>query len=137
MPLPRWGDIREFCLKQGYEERRTDHFRYQKILPDLSLSGTVVSFGKDGVVLKPDLWLRVSKRQLRLASEEDFWSGLAGGPVGYDVRPAPPVTEPLPDYLVRFLESVCHYSEAQIQATGREEAQPLLNQHYSKPLKRS
>ena len=87
MPLPRWGEIREFCLKQGYEERRTDHFRYQKVVAANTVSGTMVSFGKDGLELKPGMWLRVWKRQLRLASEDDFWSGLAGGAVssgGFD-----------------------------------------------------
>jgi len=137
MPLPRWGEIREFCLKQGYEERRTDHFRYQKVVAANSVSGTMVSFGKDGLVLKPGMWLRVWKRQLRLASEDDFWSGLVGGPIRYDVPPSPQAPKPLPGYLVHFLASVCHYSESQIEATSREEAQRMLNQHYSGQLRRT
>ncbi len=137
MPSPKWGDVREFCKRQGYQERKTDHYKYEKVLPDMSVSDTIVSFGADGETVSAGMWRRVWKRQLRLASEDDFWSGLAGGPVRYDIPPTPEEEKPLPEYLRHFLEYVCHFSEEQIQQTSREEAQRLLNEHYARPIRKA
>jgi hypothetical protein len=132
--VPRWGQIREFCRKNGYRETRTDHFHYLKLLADGSTSGTMVSHGKDTDDVPPEMWTRVWRRQLRLASEEDFWRGLRGEPVAYALSPATEPQQPLPAYLQRFLRDVLHQTDEQIAATSREQAQEQLNAHYAREL---
>jgi hypothetical protein len=132
---PRWGQVREFCLRQDYRETRTDHFRYVKVLPDRSTSGTMISMGVDGQQVPAQRWLLVWKHQLRLASEDEFWSGLRGEPVRHAVEAAPEPPRPLPSYLTRFLADVLHYSEAEISALTRDEAQRLLDDYHSRELR--
>ncbi len=78
MPRPRWGQVREFCLKVGYRETCTDHYRYIKVLPGRIPSRTKVSLGVDGEVIPVQMWQQVWRKQLRLATEDEFWKGLAG-----------------------------------------------------------
>jgi hypothetical protein len=132
---PRWGQVREFCRRQGYRETRTDHFRYLKVLADRSTSGTIISMGVDGEEVPPNMWRLVWKQQLRLAGEDEFWKGLGGEPVQYAVPPAPEPSRPLPEYLERFLRQVLHYEDAEIARTSRAEAQALLNAHYARELR--
>ena len=134
MPQPKWGQVREFCLKQGYIETRTGHFRYLKVLPDRTTSGTMVSMGVDGKEVPSLLWQRVWKKQLRLASEEEFWKGLRGEPIRYTIANESHEQVPLPQYLQRFLRDVLHRSHAEIAQTTREQAQEMLNDYYSKDL---
>jgi hypothetical protein len=133
---PRWGQVREFCLKQGYRETRTDHFHYLKVLTDGSTSGTMVSMSKDGDEVPAQMWSRVWRRQLRLAGEEEFWKGLRGDSVQYAVSPVEEQAEPLPPYLVRFLRDVLHRSDEEIAATTREKAQNELNAYYARELRK-
>lgn len=135
MRTPRWGELRQFCLRNDYRETRTDHFHYLKVLPDHSTSGTMVSLGVDGDEVPPLMWQRVWRRQLRLATEDDFWRGLRGEPFRYDVPPTPEPAQPLPSYLERFLRDTLHWPPDRIAATSREEAQGLLNAHYARELK--
>ena len=65
--------MRRFCEVQNYRATHTDHYYYDKVLPDGSTSGTKVSFGKDSEVVPPELWKRVWHRQLRLKREDDIW----------------------------------------------------------------
>lgn len=135
MPRPRWGQVRRFCELQGYRESRTTHYFYDKVLPDGSTSGTMVSFGRDGEAVPSEMWTRVWRRQLRLRDEEDFWRGLEGGAVEYDMPPTPEPATPLPAYLTRFLRDTLHYSEERIASLSREEAQGLLNEYYAGELR--
>jgi hypothetical protein len=132
---PRWGQVREFCLKQGYKETRTDHFHYVHILADRSTSGTMISMGVDGDEVPAQMWPMVWRRQLRLASEEDFWRGLRGETVSFSVPPVPQQAQPLPSYLERFLRHTLHLDDARIATTSRDEAQQLLNAHYARELR--
>lgn len=132
---PRWGEVREFCLRQGYKETRTDHFHYLKVLPDRSISGTMVSMGVDGEEVPAQMWGLVWRRQLRLAGEDEFWNGLRGESVAYAIPPPPDSPASLPPYLDRFLRQTLHLSDKQIAATSREDAQRLLNEHYSRELR--
>ncbi|MGH2369256.1 MAG: hypothetical protein ACRDI2_13755 [Chloroflexota bacterium] len=132
---PRWGEVREFCRKQGYQETRTGHIHYLKVLPDRSTSGTMVSLGVDGQVVPSSLWVRVWRRQLRLTSEEEFWKGLRGELVTYAIPPTPASPEPLPAYLLRFLRDTLHLPDAQIAPLTREQAQQLLNDYYSREVR--
>lgn len=132
---PRWGQVRKFCATQGYRETRTDHYYFDKVMPDGSSSGTKVSFGKDGDEVPPELWRRVWSRQLRLASEDEFWKGLDGQSVSYAIPTTPEPVAPLRPYLERFLRGTLHWSDEQIAATTNEQAQDLLNAHYSGTLR--
>jgi hypothetical protein len=111
------------------------HYFYDKILPDGPTSGTMVSFGRDGETIPSEMWSRVWRHQLRLRSEADFWQGLEGGRVDYDIPPAPEPTISLPSYLERFLRDNLHYSDEEIAATNEEQAQRLLNAYYSRELR--
>ena len=89
--------------------------------------------------MAPDLarrcrWNQVWRHQLRLASEDEFWRGLAGQSVAYAISPQLEPATPLPHYLVRHLRDVMYYSEEQIAVTSRDEAQALLNAYYSHEL---
>ena len=134
MPRPRWGQVRRFCQLQGYSERLTDHYYYDKMLPDGSHPGTKVSRGKDGEELRPGRWHEVWRHQLRLASEDEFWRGLEGQPVAYNIPPTPEPSTPLPGYLVRHLRDVLHYPPERIAATSRAEAEALIYEHYRRDL---
>ncbi len=92
-----------------------------------------ISFGlAESETVPPSLWSRIWKRQLRLRSEEQFWRGLDGDSVAYDVPKETEPAHPLPEYLARHLREDRHWSAAQIAATPREEAQRLLNAWYSR-----
>lgn len=132
---PTWGQVREFCCKQGYRETRTDHFRYVRALADRTTSGTMVSFGVDGEELSAQRWRLVWRHQLRLASEGDFWRGLRGESVEYAISTGANEPVRLPEYLQRFLAGVLHYSEAQIAGITRDAAQHLLNEYYARELR--
>ncbi len=132
---PTWGQLRQFCVKQGYEERRTDHDRYIKVINAQFTSGTMISHGVDSETIPSQMWRMVWSRQLMLASEEDFWKGLEGVAVKYDVPPAPARQTPLPEYLQRHLRDVLHWPEERIAETTRDEAQELLNAFYAGDLR--
>ncbi|MFI5274772.1 MAG: hypothetical protein ACHQ4H_17210 [Ktedonobacterales bacterium] len=134
MPRPRWREVRHFCLTQGYVETVSDHWYYDKMLPGAHRSHTKVSFGHEGEQVPARMWKLVWFHELRLASEDDFWRGLKGETVAYDVPPSLAPPAPLPDYLVRHLRDVRHYTTEQIAATTPEEAQALLNAYYSGEL---
>jgi hypothetical protein len=82
----------------------TDHDFYDIVLPDGSTAGTKISFNRaEAEPVAPALWPRIWKRQLRLRSEDEFWRGLDGAPVAYDIpRTADPAPS-MPDYLARHL----------------------------------
>ena len=122
---PTWGEVRRFCEQQGFAKRETDHTFFDKTFPGGETAGTKISRGVDSETLTKARWTLVWRRQLRLKSEDDFWGGLEGATVAYDipVPPAPP--ESLPDYLHRFLASVRHLTEDEIAALSKDEATRL------------
>lgn len=134
MPRPRWGQVRQFCQVQGYSETRTTHYYYTKIVAEMVLSRTLVSFGADAEQAPPEMWKKVWHEQLRLLSEDEFWRGLAGNPVAYAIPPAPEPAAPLLAYLARHLRDVLHYTPDRIATTSREEAQALLDAYYAREL---
>ncbi len=131
---PRWGQVRQFCETQGYKKSETDHTHYSKPLRDRTTSGTMISHGKDGQTLVPPTWLRVWKHQLRLVSEDEFWKGLEGEPVRYDLSPALEVPQSLPDYLQRFLRDKLHYDDERTAGLTRAEAQELMDEYYRREI---
>ena len=134
MPQPRWGQVRRFCTVQGYAETVSDHWYYDKMLPGSLRSHTKVSFGRDGEQIPGRMWKLIWFHQLRLKTEDDFWRGLDGGAVIYNVPPSPEPETPLPEYLIRHLRDVRHYADARISNITREEAQRLLNEYYAHEL---
>ena len=132
---PTWGQVRQFCIAQGYAERRGDHDRYFKVVGGRHSSGTMISHGVDGETVPTQMWLKIWKRQLLLASEDEFWKGLDGHTVLYDIPPAPEPQRPLPVYLQHHLRDVLHWSEEQIAQTTRDQAQELLNAYYADQLR--
>ncbi len=130
---PTWGMVRRFCERQGFRQSTTDHDFYDKVLPDGSTAGTKISFGLAETETVPSsLWPRIWKRQLRLPSEEEFWRGLDGGPVAFELPHADEAAQPLPEYLARHLREVRHLPEDAIAALARTDAQRLLNEWYSR-----
>ena len=130
---PTWGMVRRFCERQGFRQSTTDHDFYDKVLLDGSTAGTKISFGLAETETVPSsLWPRIWKRQLRLPSEEEFWRGLDGGPVAFDLPQAAEAAQPLPDYLARHLREDRHLPEDAIAALSRTDAQRLLNAWYSR-----
>jgi hypothetical protein len=130
---PTWAQVRRFCEIQGFRPSTTDHDFWDKRLPDGSTAGTKISFSVTETEPVPSsLWPRIWRRQLRLHTEAEFWRGLDGEAVEYDIPPTPHATEPLPAYLARHLRDDRHLSEDEIARTTREEAQRLLNEWYSR-----
>jgi hypothetical protein len=130
---PTWAQLRRFCERQGFRPSTTDHDFYDKVLADGSTAGTKISFGvAETEPVPPALWPRILRRQLRLRSEDDFWQGLEGGPVEYDIPPSPEPHQPLPEYLSRHLREDRHWTEEQLATVSRDEAQLLLNDWYSR-----
>ncbi len=128
-----WGMVRRFCERQGFRQSTTDHDFYDKVLPDGSTAGTKISFGLAETETVPSsLWPRIWKRQLRLPSEEEFWRGLDGGPVAFDLPKADEAAQPLPEYLARHLREDRHLPEDAIAALSRTDVQRLLNEWYSR-----
>ena len=82
--------------------------------------------------MPPTLWPRIWKRQLRLRAEDEFWRGLDGEPVQYDVPRGVEPAYPLPDFLARHLREDRHLPEREIATISREEAQRRLNEWYSR-----
>ena len=95
----------------------------------------MVSMGVDGEQVPSQMWRLVWSRQLRLASEDEFWKGLRGEDVQYGIPPMAEPPRPLPAYLVRFLRDTLHTPEEQIRALTREQAQEILDTHYSGELR--
>ena len=134
---PTWGQIRQFCRRLGYRETRTSHFHYITVLPDRSISGTMVSMGVDGEEVPSQMWAMVWRHQLRLASEDEFWKGLRGEPVEYAASVIEEPSQPLPGYLLRFLRGTLHLPQAEIAALTRQQAQRLLDDYYARELRES
>jgi hypothetical protein len=130
---PTWAQVRRFCEKQGFRPSTTDHDFCDMILPDGSTAGTKISLNRAEMEpVSPSLWPRVWKRQLRLRSEDEFWRGLDGTPVEYDIPREMEPSRPLPEYLARHLREDRHLSDDAIAATSREGAQRVLNAWYSR-----
>lgn len=130
---PTWGQARRYCERQGFRPSTTDHEFYDKVLPDGSTAGTKISFGAtETAPLRSSLWPRVWKRQLRLRAEDEFWRGIDGAPINYDVPPAPEPPRPLPGFLARHLRYDRHMPVDVIAATPREKAQQLFDAWHSR-----
>lgn len=134
MSRAKWRDVRRFCEAQGYALSRGDHDRYIKPLPDGASSRTKISHGTDAEEVPETIWTNIWKRQLRLADEAEFWRGVSGESVRYDIPAMPEPIAALPTYLHRFLRDVLHFTDAQIAETDRPTAQRLFDDYHSQSL---
>lgn len=72
---PTFGDLKRYCEKTGWVlVRNTDHWYYEKLLPDGTLLRTRVSHAVHREIPR-GLWSKILKNQLRI-SEEEFWAHL-------------------------------------------------------------
>jgi hypothetical protein len=134
MSRPRWSQIQQFCRRQGYREDRASHWQYEKIvIPDF-MSWTQISFSKLDEQIGSNLWKKVWHDQLQLATEADFWAGLEGQEVHYNLPPAPQAQEPLPRYLEMFLRDIEHLTPDQLAAVSLEEAKTRWLAYHSHEL---
>jgi len=66
--MPSWRDLKSFCGHDGWElYRTTDHFYFQKLMPDGTLKMTRVSMGSGEIPSR--LWQQILKRQLQVDQE--------------------------------------------------------------------
>lgn len=72
---PKFRELKAYCEKNGWVlVRKTDHFYYEKTLPDGTLLRTRVSMALHKEIPK-HLWKHILSRQLQI-SEEEFYRGL-------------------------------------------------------------
>ena len=57
LEVATWGQVRQFCIAQGYAERRGDHDRYLKVVGGRHSCGTMISHGVDGETVPTQMWL--------------------------------------------------------------------------------
>ena len=130
MRTPTWGEIERFCRIDGWREsRRTDHVFFEKTLSDGTVLRTHRSFAT-GKTMSPGRFKDILRSQLQVR-EADFWAALENKePVA---RPSEPPEEEaaLPAYLVRVLKDELHLSEPEIAELSLEEAQRLVQEHWS------
>ncbi len=129
---PKWRDVRRFCEREGFDHFSSDHDYYDKTFPGGETAGTKISRGADAETLDPGMWRIVWKRQLRLRSEEEFWRGVRGESVAYNIPSLPADPEPLPDYLRRYLANTEHLDDAAIARMSKDEAMERYQRHLAR-----
>ncbi|MFA7077867.1 MAG: type II toxin-antitoxin system HicA family toxin [Syntrophomonas sp.] len=66
--MPNWKDLKRFCDRDGWEiYKQTDHWYYQKIMPDGQVKRTKVSMGTGEI--KKNLWRQIREKQLQVSQE--------------------------------------------------------------------
>jgi len=66
--MPSWKDLKRFCDHDGWEiYKQTDHWYYQKIMPDGQVKRTKVSMGTGEI--KKNLWRQIREKQLQVNQE--------------------------------------------------------------------
>jgi len=132
MPRATWGDVKAFCRRMGHTESNGDHLYFDVGLPNGSSSGTMVSHGvRDTDPIPKTYWKLIWHKQLRLQTEADFWSGLNGDVVNWNIPPTPLLPTPLWLYLRRFLAEKHYYNDEQIAQTSREDPQAMYDESYA------
>lgn len=66
--MPSWHDLKRFCERDEWElYKKTDHWYFQKLMPDGVLKRTKVSMGT-GKIGK-NLWREILNKQLQVSLE--------------------------------------------------------------------
>jgi hypothetical protein len=72
---PTFGNLKSYCKKNGwYLTRNTDHWYYEKVLPNGEILRTRISHAT-GKEIPGNLWRKILKHQLKI-TEEEFWKSL-------------------------------------------------------------
>lgn len=72
---PKFRDLKRYCEKNGWVMvKNTDHWYYEKILPDGTILRTRISHALHKEIPE-HLWKKILKLQLKI-TEEEFWKGL-------------------------------------------------------------
>ncbi|HHY98851.1 MAG TPA: hypothetical protein GX509_08940 [Firmicutes bacterium] len=75
---PRFRDLKRFIEKTGWVlVKQTDHWYFEKVLPDGRILRTKISFALHKEI-PASLWQFILKKQLALPDEESFWLGVGG-----------------------------------------------------------
>jgi hypothetical protein len=127
--------VRRFCENEEFDHFSSDHDYYDKTFQSGETAGTKISRGVDGETLDSGMWQMVWKRQLRLRSEDEFWRGVRGESVTYDIPPPPATPEPLPDYLRRYLANTEHLDDAAIARLSKDEAMERYQRHLAREIR--
>jgi len=132
---PKWRDVRRFYENEGFDRFSSDHDYYDKTFPGGETAGTRISRGVDGETLAPGMWHNVWRRQLRLMSEEDFWRGVRGESVAYNIPASPTAPELLPEYLRYYLATIEHLDDNAIARTPKDEAIERYQRHLAREIR--
>jgi hypothetical protein len=128
---PTWGEVEEFCRKDGWKHvRDTDHSFFRKVLEDGTVLETHTSFSSKKS-MSPGRFAAVLRVQLRV-SQEDFWETIRTGKPA--TRPSAPLPEPapaLPAWLVKALQLEVGLSEADIGLLDEAAAREVLDRQRS------
>lgn len=72
---PKFKDLKKYCEKNGWVMiRNTDHWYYEKVLPDGTVLQTKISHAIHKEIPK-NVWRFILQKQLKI-SEEEFWNNL-------------------------------------------------------------
>jgi hypothetical protein len=136
---PTWGDVERFLAADGWRQvkggerggRRSRHLFYEKTLDDGRVLQTHISHSRQKT-LSPGRFSAVLRHQLEV-SREQFWECIrAQRPVD---RPTE-LEEGLLEHeawVVAVLVGELHMTAEQIAALTEEEAQGLVQEHWSRP----
>ena len=126
MPIPDKKDVKRFCELDGWEKTEAespDHHRYRKRLDDGTILRTKVSHGRGSICRAPQLWTKVWRHQLGLASEDQFWEVLKTRKLAPRGAPAEPPAEPqMPAWLFEALVYTFQVDEDEVRSLSEDEA---------------
>ena len=133
MKTPTWGEVEEFCRKDGWKlVRETNHSFFRKILSDGTVLETHTSFSS-GKTMSEGRFALILRSQLQVSSAA-FWETLrTGQPAARPSAPLPTVARALPAWVVRTLIEELHLSEQQVAALDEAAARRRIDMHRSKP----
>jgi hypothetical protein len=116
-------------VRESARGKNPDHWRYRKVLRDGTILETKVSHST--MQYGHELWSRIWKHQLGLASASEFWQVLATGTPANrpgDLPPPSPAGHGLSIQLVTSLTKVANIPMHEVAKMTPEEAQKRWNE---------
>lgn len=134
-PTPTRKDHQQFCLTEGWTERKratnshgTHPANYELALPDGRILLTRISHPVDRSDYGPSLWAHTLRDQLDVTATE-FWACVKEGSVpDRGGHKAPPSA--IPVAVVKTLIREVHLAESEVRAMTREQALQRLGEFY-------
>ncbi len=131
MKTPTWGEIEEFCQKDGWKRvRETKHTFFEKVLPDGTVLQTHRSLAQNKT-MSADRFQAIRSVQLRVTTEQ-FWEVIRTGNPAARLAPVAkeaPVTHRA--YVVRVLKQDLGKTEEEIGQLSPEDARRLVEAFWS------